>query len=267
MTKKRRDIPNYQQPIIETHFHLDYLKEQPASDILQQGRDIGVERFMTIAVAPENMGQVLALTEEHHDVYGTLGVHPHDAEKYTEETGSFVREHCQREKIVAIGEIGLDYFYDNSDRAVQRKVFAEQLQIAVDTGLPVVIHTREADEDTMALLREYAPQMNRKGVVHSFTSGMELAQLAVELGFCLGINGIVTFNKADNVREVVAATPMSRLLLETDSPFLTPVPYRGTENAPKYLPFIAEKIAEVKDLSVEEVLSASYDNSLRTFFN
>ena len=110
------------------------------------------------------------------------------------------------------------------------------------------------------------PRKN-KGVVHSFTSGMELAEVAVELGFCLGINGIVTFNKADNVREVVAATPMSRLLLETDSPFLTPVPYRGTENAPKYLPFIAEKIAEVKDLSVEEVLSASYDNSLRTFFN
>lgn len=267
MSKKRRDIPAFGLPIIETHFHLDYLKDAPAGDILQQARDIGVERFMTIAVAPENMETVIALTKAHSDVYGTLGVHPHDAEKYTEETGSFVREHCQREKIVAIGEIGLDYFYDNSDRAVQRKVFAEQLQIAVDTGLPVVIHTREADEDTMALLREYAPQMNRKGVVHSFTSGMELAQLAVELGFCLGINGIVTFNKADNVREVVAATPMSRLLLETDSPFLTPVPYRGTENAPKYLPFIAEKIAEVKDLSVEEVLSASYDNSLRTFFN
>jgi TatD DNase family protein len=118
----------------------------------------------------------------------------------------------------------------------------------------------------MALLREYAPQMKRKGVVHSFTSGMELAQLAVELGFCLGINGIVTFNKAENVREVVAATPIDRLLLETDSPFLTPVPYRGTENAPKYLPFIAEKIAEVKDLTTEEVLKSTYDNSLRTFF-
>ena len=146
-------------------------------------------------------------------------------------------------------------------------MFAEQLQIAVDTGLPVVIHTREADADTMAILREYAPQMKNKGVVHSFTSGMELAEVAVELGFCLGINGIVTFNKADNVREVVAATPMNQLLLETDSPFLTPVPYRGTENAPKYLPFIAEKIADVKGIDVEEVLRASYDNSLRTFFN
>lgn len=266
MAKKRRDIPNYQQPIIETHFHLDYLKDQPAVAILQQGRDIGVERFMTIAVEPANMEQVLTLTEEHDDVYGTLGVHPHDAEKYTEETERFVREHCQCDKIVAIGEIGLDYFYDNSDRAVQRKVFAEQLQIAIDTGLPVVIHTREADEDTMTILREYAPHMSRKGVIHSFTSGLELGQLAVELGFCLGINGIVTFNKAENVREVVKATPIDRLLLETDSPFLTPVPYRGTENAPKYLPFIAEKIAEVKNLTTEQVLKSTYENSLRTFF-
>ncbi len=275
MSKKRREIPAFGLPIIETHFHLDYLKDAPAGDILQQARDIGVESFMTIAVAPENMETVIALTKEHSDVYGTLGVHPHDAEKYEQATGEFIRAHCgtagdnksSNNKIVAVGEIGLDYFYDNSDRAVQRKVFAEQLQIAVDTGLPVVIHTREADADTMDILREYAPQMKNKGVVHSFTSGMELAEVAVEIGFCLGINGIVTFNKADNVREVVAATPMSQLLLETDSPFLTPVPYRGTENAPKYLPFIAEKIAEVKGLTVEEVLRASYDNSLRTFFS
>lgn len=267
MSKKRRDIPAFGLPIIETHFHLDYLKDAPVGDILQQARDIGVERFMTIAVTPENMETVIKLTEEHSDVFGTLGVHPHDAEKYQRSTGTFIRANCGKDKIVAVGEIGLDYFYDNSDRAVQRTVFAEQLQIAVDTGLPVVIHTREADADTIAILREYAPQMKNKGVVHSFTSGMELAEVAVELGFCLGINGIVTFNKADNVREVVAATPMGQLLLETDSPFLTPVPYRGTENAPKYLPFIAEKIAEVKGLNVEEVLRASFDNSLRTFFN
>ena len=267
MSKKRRDIPAFGLPIIETHFHLDYLKDASVGDILQQARDIGVERFMTIAVAPENMETVIKLTEEHSDVFGTLGGHPHDAEKYQPSTGAFIRANCGMDKIVAVGEIGLDYFYDNSDRAVQRTVFAEQLQIAVDTGLPVVIHTREADADTMAILREYAPQMKNKGVVHSFTSGMELAEVAVELGFCLGINGIVTFNKADNVREVVAATPMNQLLLETDSPFLTPVPYRGTENAPKYLPFIAEKIADVKGIDVEEVLRASYDNSLRTFFN
>lgn len=266
MSKKRREIPSYQLPIIETHFHLDYLKEATADEILEQARTMGVERFMTIAVEPDNMAKVIAFTQAHSDVYGTLGVHPHDAAKFSDHTDTFIRSNCAQEKILAVGEIGLDYFYDNCDRAVQRKVFEQQLQIAVDTGLPVVIHTREADEDTMQILRDYAPQMAHKGVVHSFTSGMALAELAVELGFCLGINGIVTFNKADNVREVVAATPISHLLLETDAPFLTPVPYRGNENAPKYLPFIAEKIADVKQMSVQEVLTMTYQNSLRTFF-
>lgn len=269
---KKRPVPQYQLPIIETHFHLDYLKEGSADEILSAARAIGVERFMTIAVEPDNMAAVLALTEAHVDVFGTLGVHPHEAAKFTDATDAFIREQLsasqqsEAPKLVAVGEIGLDYFYDNCDRAVQRDVFVRQLQIAIDLQLPVVIHTREADEDTMAILKDMAPQMTRKGVVHSFTSGPELAQLAVELGFCLGINGIVTFNKADNVRDIVAMTPIESLLLETDAPFLTPVPYRGKENAPQYLPFIAEKIAEVKDLTAEDVLKSTYDNSLRTFF-
>ena len=266
MSKKRRDIPKYELPIIETHFHLDYLKAAPAADILQAARDIGVERFMTIAVTPDNMPAVLTLTREHNDVFGTLGVHPHDASEFQDSTDAFIREHICGEKIVAVGEIGLDYYYDHSDRQVQRDVFARQLQIAVDTGMPVVIHTREADEDTMAILREYAPQMARKGVVHSFTSGPELAALAVELGFCLGINGIVTFNKADNVRAIVAQTPLDNLLLETDAPYLTPVPFRGVENAPVYLPFIAETIAQVKGISTEDVLRQTYRNALQAFF-
>ena len=165
-----------------------------------------------------------------------------------------------------MGEIGLDYYYDHCDHQVQRQVFCRQLELAIEFDQPVVIHTREADDDTMAILQEYAPQMNRKGVIHSFTSGLELGQLAVTLGFNLGINGIVTFNKATNVREVVAATPIERLLLETDSPYLTPMPYRGIENAPKYLPFVAEKIAEVKALPVETVLEQTWKNAMSTFF-
>jgi len=264
--KKRREIPHYQLPIAETHFHLDYLKEGSAEDILQAARAIGVERFMTISVQPDNMPIALQLAEQHEDVYATIGVHPHEAASYDDSTTAYLRTHAIHDKVVAIGEIGLDYYYDHCDREVQRRVLCQQLEIAIESALPVVIHTREADEDTHAILREYAPQMPRKGVVHSFTSGMALAQTAVELGFCLGINGIVTFNKADNVREVVAATPLSHLLLETDAPYLTPVPYRGAENAPRFLPFIAERIAEVKGLSVEDVLQQTWHNSLQTFF-
>lgn len=271
MAKTKRDIPNFQLPIIETHFHLDYLKEGSTEEILEKARAIGVERFMTIAVSPDNLEKVIALTENHDDVYGTLGIHPHDAELYTDETEAFIRQHLAPEnrspKLRAVGEIGLDYFYDNADRKIQRDVFERQLQIAVDFQLPVVIHTREADEDTQAILSNFAPLMSaNKGVIHSFTSGIDLARYCVGQGFNLGINGIVTFGKADNVREVVADTPLEKLLLETDSPFLTPMPYRGKENAPCYLPFIAEKIAEVKGLSVEAVLEQCYKNSLATFF-
>ena len=266
MSKKKREIPQYGLPIIETHFHLDYLKEGSATEILADARIQGVERLMTISVEPENMPVALGLAHEHDNLYATLGVHPHEAAKFDDATEAFIRANVADDKVVAIGEIGLDYYYDHCDREVQRQVFRRQLALAVEFGMPVVIHTREADDDTIEILREFAPQMARKGVVHSFTSGMELAKVAVELGFCLGINGIVTFNKAENVREVVAATPLENLLLETDAPFLTPVPYRGLENAPKYLPFVAEKIADVKQVPVEALLEQVYQNSLRTFF-
>ncbi|MDF1763200.1 MAG: TatD family hydrolase [Oleibacter sp.] len=266
MSKKRREIPQFDLPMIETHFHLDYLKEGSAHEILEQARAVGVERFMTIAVAPDNLMKVLALADEHEDVYATLGIHPHEADHFNNEVEAIIRQHCVGDKVVAIGEIGLDYYYEHSDRAAQQHAFKQQLQIAIDHQMPVVIHTREADEDTIAILSEYAPKMAHKGVIHSFTSGAELAKLAVELGFCLGINGIVTFNKADNVRDIVAQTPLSSLLLETDAPFLTPVPYRGAENAPKFLPFVAEKIAQVKQISVEEVIQQTYHNAQRTFF-
>ncbi len=270
MAKTKREIPNYQLPIIETHFHLDYLKEGSPAEILEKARSVGIERFLTIAVSPDNLDKVIALTEQHADVYGTLGIHPHDAELYNDEVEAKIREHLNADnrsaKIRAVGEIGLDYFYDNADRKVQRDVFERQLQMAVDFELPVVIHTREADEDTQAILANFAPQMKNKGVIHSFTSGIELARFCVGQGFNLGINGIVTFNKADNVREVVADAPIENLLLETDAPFLTPIPYRGKENAPCYLPFIAEKIAEVKGLTTEQVLKQCYQNSVAAFF-
>lgn len=268
--KKKREIPQYGLPILETHFHLDYLKEAPAEDILAAARAIGVDRFMTISVQPDNMPKAMELAQRFDDVFCTLGVHPHEAAEFDDATEAYMREHAAKAnnqgKVVAVGEIGLDYYYDHCDREVQKNVFRRQLELAIEFDLPVVIHTREADEDTAAILQEFAPRMNRKGVIHSFTSRMELARLGVELGFMLGINGIVTFNKAENVREIVAATPIESLLLETDSPYLTPMPYRGIENAPKYLPFVAEKIADVKGLDVETVLQQTWQNSLLTFF-
>jgi len=266
MSKKRRDIPLFDQPLIETHCHLDYLKERTLAETLEQSRRVNIERVITIAVSPDNLAAVRELSQIAPWVYGTQGIHPHEAERYSDQVEAEIRKHARNEKIVAIGEIGLDYYYDNADREVQRQVFRRQLQIACDNQRPVVIHSRDADDDTINILREFEHALEQRGVIHSFTSGPALARYALDQGWCLGFNGITSFNKAENVRDIVRMTPLEQILLETDAPFLTPVPYRGRENAPFYLPFIAEKIADVKELAVAQVLSQTYQNSLRTFF-
>ncbi|EMP55018.1 TatD deoxyribonuclease [Marinobacter santoriniensis NKSG1] len=267
MSKKRREIPVFDHPIIETHCHLDYLKDRPLEETLAESQRVNIERVITIAVAPDNLAKVRELSNVAPWVYGTQGIHPHEAETYTDAVEEEIRQHAGDEKIVAVGEIGLDYFYDNADREVQRDVFRRQLQLACDADRPVVIHSREADEDTIAILKEFENSLTRRGVIHSFTSGPGLAKYALDQGWCLGFNGITTFNKAENVRDIVRMSPIEQILLETDAPFLTPVPYRGRENAPFYLPFVAENIATVKDLPLEQVLSQTYLNSLRTFFS
>ncbi|CBL46794.1 TatD-related deoxyribonuclease [gamma proteobacterium HdN1] len=266
MSSKLKPIPQFGKPIIETHCHLDYLKAKPLHELLTDAQSIGVERIVTIGVSPDNQEAVLALTQEHEMVWGTQGIHPHDARLLNDEIAALIQENLHHKKIVAVGEIGLDYYYEHSDRRIQQQVFETQLQWAVDRGLPVVIHTRDADEDTRAILANFSKTLTQRGVIHSFTSGLALAEFCLEEGFCLGFNGITTFNKADNVREVVAITPLDRLLLETDAPFLTPVPYRGRENAPCYLPFIAQTLANVKAIEVEQILDACYQNSMQLFF-
>lgn len=263
---KKRDIPVFNHAIIETHCHLDYLKEVELEEIVERSQAAGVERIITISVAPGNLDTVLNLTRQHDMIYGTQGVHPHEAEKFTSDTEAQIREQALDPRILAIGEIGLDYFYDHADRKVQQRVFETQLQIAVDLDLPVVIHSREADEDTMSILANFENTLKKRGVIHSFTSGPELAQYAIDQGFCLGFNGICTFNKAENVRDIIRMTPLENIILETDAPYLTPVPYRGKENAPFYLPFVAEKVAEVKEVLVDDFLPVAYANSERLFF-
>jgi TatD DNase family protein len=265
--RQKREIPLFNHAIIETHCHLDYLKERPLMDTLDQASAVGVEKIITIAVSPENLETVMNLTEQDSRLWGTQGVHPHDAEKFTPKTEQTIRVNALSERILAIGEIGLDYYYDNADRAIQRQVFETQLTIASELDLPVVIHSRDADEDTIAILSKFEDTLNKKGVIHSFTSGPELAQYAIDQGFCLGFNGICTFNSAENVRDIIRMTPVENIILETDAPFLTPIPHRGVENASFYLPFIAEKVANVKNIPIEIFLAQVYKNSQVLFFN
>jgi TatD DNase family protein len=265
--KQRRAIPRFKTPIIETHCHLDYLDQTQLDHTLAQSHDIGIERIITIAVSASNLQQVMALTRHSEKIWGTQGIHPHEAGDYNREVDAILRNNAMDPRIVAIGEIGLDYHYDLSDRRVQRTTFEQQLQMASELDLPVVIHTRNADDDTRDILRNYSSALARKGVIHSFTSSMALAEFCLAEGFMLGFNGITTFNRAENVREVVGATPVERILLETDAPYLTPVPYRGKPNAPYYLPFIAETVAATKEMDIEALLQQAYRNSTTLFFD
>lgn len=264
--KPKPEIPRFRTALFETHCHLDYLEADALQDTLTRARAVGVEKIVTIAVAPDNLDRVLAIAHDHDYIWATQGIHPHEAERFQRSTAEHIVANLADDRVVAVGEIGLDYFYDHADRAVQRQVFEEQLQLAVDHDLPIVVHTREADADTQAILGNFAGRLARKGVIHSFTSGLPLAEFCLAEGFHLGFNGIATFNKADNVREVVAATPMTQLLIETDSPYLTPIPYRGTPNAPYFLPFIAQYLADFKGLAVEPFLQQVLANSDALFF-
>lgn len=266
MGKKRREIPRFDKPLIETHCHLDYLKDRPLEETLQKCSDLNIEKIITIAVAPDNLDTVFSLTKAHHNIFGTQGIHPHEAKSWTNDVETKILNNAKEDKIVAIGEIGLDFYYNNSPREDQIPAFERQMEIAADLDLPVVIHSRDADSETIDILNAKAPALKRKGVIHSFTSGPELAKKALEHGFYLGFNGIITFNSAQNVRDIVELCPLENIILETDAPFLTPVPYRGRENAPFYLPFVAEKIAEIKEIPLETVLEVTYQNSLNLFF-
>ena len=264
-TSQRREIPRFDRPIIETHCHLDYLQPEALEDVLRRSSDAGVERIVTIAVSPDNLATVRDLADRHDRVWCTQGVHPHEASAYSDAVQVEIEAGCAHPRVLAVGEIGLDYHYDHAPRPQQREVFARQLEIAANLDLPVVIHTREADEDTQAVLAEHLPRLRRRGVIHSFSSGAALAEFCLDAGFMLGFNGMVTFKRADNVRDIVAMTPLDRLVLETDAPYLTPVPWRGHTNAPFYLPFIAEKIAEVKSIDIATLLDSARANSERLF--
>ena len=251
--------------MIETHCHLDYLKAEPLEEIRRKIKEAGITKVVTIGVDPENLDKVLELSNAYEEIYFTQGIHPHDAKEFTQAEFEKIVSRSKLPKMVAVGEIGLDYHYNNSPPETQRTVFEKQLQIACDQDLPVVIHTRDADEDTRAILKNFSSKLKRKGVVHSFTSSLELAEFVLSEGFHIGFNGIITFKKAENVQEVVKITPAERILFETDSPFLTPVPHRGKENAPFYLPFVAAKIAELKNLDLEGLKKLVYQNSLNCF--
>ncbi len=248
---------------IDTHCHLDKLDSTPEEAIIE-AKQAGVQRMVTVSVDEPSLDFVSSMVQQFPEVYGSVGFHPHDAAELTEDLEQKIRKLALEEKkLIAIGETGLDYHYMYSSAEVQQQVFSKQLQMAVELNLPVIMHSREAETDTLNILQEIpVPPL---GVAHSFTCSFEMAKILIEMGWYIGINGIVTFKNAEDLREVVSWLPLDRLLLETDSPFLAPTPFRGKPNKPAHIPVIATFIAELRGISLEQLSEQTSANAQRLF--
>jgi TatD DNase family protein len=248
---------------IDIHTHLNML-EEGVELAIARAKEAGVKKIITIGTEPSDHPVVLEIAKKYFpDVYCTLGVHPHDGSVYTEEIGNFIEHHVNEPFVVAVGEIGLDYFYDQSPRPQQLEAFRAQLEIAKRTQMPVEIHTRDAEEDTIQLLKEFRGRV--QGVIHCFTGTSWLAKEALDLGYNISISGVVTFKNADSLREIVKMVPLDRIHVETDAPFLAPVPLRGKKNTPAYVVHTAEVVANLKGLSVEDFCAQTQQNALKMF--
>lgn len=253
--------------LIDTHCHLDDKKLQDKYvDIINNFEKDNLELAITSSSKLEESFAAVKLAEENNNIYATVGVHPHYANTLSLEVVDKLQELSSHNKVVAIGEIGLDYYYNFCPKDVQIKTFTDQILLADKVGLPVVFHIRDAMGDFMQIIRSYKKYFNHGGVVHSFSGSLEIARELIGYGFVLGINGICTFKNANNILEVIREIPLQYLLLETDAPYLTPEPHRGKVNEPKYTIHIANKIAELKNVSVGEVIDETNKNAKRVFF-
>src|SRR5437870_742918 len=252
--------------LIDSHCHIDDPRfDADREAMIQRARDAGVWHFVTIGCDLETSRAAVALSQKHPFISATVGVHPHEVKHIQDNWYDELRALAKSKGVVAYGEIGLDYHYDHSPREVQRQRFREQVQLARELGLPIVIHTREAQEDTIAILQE-EKACELGGVFHCFSGDAWLAKDALDLGFYLSFSGVITFQNATMLRDIVKTVPLDRILVETDSPYLTPVPHRGKRNEPAYVRHVAEKIAEIHGLSVKDVEEATTQNTKRLFW-
>ncbi len=250
--------------LIDTHCHLDFPEyDQDRDEVINRAKEQGVEYIINIGSSLEGSRKSVELAQKYESIYATVGIHPHEADSFTSETGKTTLNLVKEKKVVAIGEIGLDYFKHYSQPKNQLSVFMAMLKIAKDCGFPLVIHTREADKDTLEILKEAMPV---KAVVHCFSGDKTFLKECLDLGFLVSFTCNITYKKAENLREIVRLAPLDKLLLETDAPYLSPEGFRGKRNEPLQVRLLAEFIANLKGLELEEVAEATTKNA-RTFFN
>lgn len=252
--------------LVDSHCHLDFPDFQEDFDeVLARAEAAGVTTMMTICTYVTKFDQVHDIAKAHDNIYCTVGIHPHNADSEPEVSVEDLTKLASSPKVIGFGETGLDYFYEHSPREIQQKQFRTHIEAARVLDLPVIIHTRDAEEDTLAIIEDEFAKAPFKGLIHCFSASDAFAQRVVELGLYISISGIVTFKKAQELRDAIRHVPVDRLLVETDAPYLSPIPKRGKRNEPAYTAFTAAKVAEIKEVAEEEFAKQSTENFFTLF--
>src|ERR1041384_6676566 len=252
--------------LVDSHCHLDFPDlKQELDAVVERARAVGIGRLVTISTRVRRHGELIAVVERYPDVFCSIGTHPHHADEELDIGAADLVAHTRHPKVVAIGEAGLDYHYDNSPRAAQEQGFRTHIAAARATGLPLVIHAREADADTARILEDESRQGAFPAVLHCYTGGPDLARRALALGHFISFTGIVTFKNSAALREIAKSVPADRFLVETDAPYLAPLPYRGKRNEPAYVAEVAKVLAVTRGVAVEEIARQTTDNFFRLF--
>lgn len=251
--------------LIDSHAHLEMPEfKKDLEAVIQRAKASGVEYIFTVGTEKKDWKRAIEIADSHSSVYAILGVHPHNAKEIDDQTYPTLKELCRNRKVKAYGEIGLDFFRNLSPRDIQLKRFREQIGLAKELDLPIVIHDREAHRETLEILKSEKAEESG-GIVHCFSGDYEMAKACMDMGFYISIPGSITFKNAKGFGEIVERIPLESLLVETDAPFLTPEPFRGKRNEPSYVRYTAQKVAEIKKVSLEKVAEITTENALRVY--
>lgn len=250
---------------IDTHAHIDMENYSAHFDeMLENAKKNSVEKIIIPAVEPSGFDRIIGIIEEYNNIYGSVGIHPSDANTYSPESHQRMLELGRHPKVVAVGEIGLDYYWDKTTAPLQKEVFEKQIFLAKELGKPVIVHDREAHLDVFEILKKTGA-VEVGVVMHCFSGSVEFAMQCVKEGFYIALGGVVTFKNAKKMKEVAKAIPIEKLLLETDSPYLTPEPYRGKENQPAFVKYAAETIADLRNMPLDEIAAKTSENAIKVF--
>jgi TatD DNase family protein len=252
--------------LVDSHCHLNYDSfDEDREAMYQRAKDAGVKTMLSICAKLEDMEHIHQIALSRDDIYASVGIHPHDADTMPDNIYDYLIEWCQKPKVIAIGETGLDYYYEHSDRAMQKTNFIDHIRASRQTQLPLIVHTRDADEDTVSILKDEIAKGAFPFLIHCFSSSAWLAEECLKLGGYISISGIVTFKKATELQDIVKTLPLNKMLVETDSPYLAPIPHRGKRNEPSFVKLVATKVAELKGISLQEVADTTTDNFFELF--